>query len=154
MLEAGAVHLLAERLLALAEVLTPNVDEAAALTGMEVSNREQMKAAARRLLEMGSRAVVITGGHLDPATDLLSFHGPGGVEEHVFEAEHLSSSCTHGTGCAFSTALACNLAGGTPLPLAVSLAKAYVTAAIARAYPLGKGSGPVSHMFGLRPSGA
>jgi hydroxymethylpyrimidine/phosphomethylpyrimidine kinase len=147
LLELAGVRLVVEKLLPLAEVITPNIDEAAALTGMAVTNLGEMKAAAGRLHELGAKAVVITGGHLDPAADLLSFSGPKGWEEHVFQSERLNSNSTHGTGCAFSTALACNLARGCPLPEAVSSAKAYVTAAIANAYPLGRGIGPVNHMY-------
>lgn len=150
LLERLALGLLIERLLPLADVITPNVDEAAALTGAGVANVEEMKVAAQRLLELGARAVVVTGGHLDPAADLLLFHGANGLEEHVFESGQLKSKSTHGTGCAFSTALACNLAHASRLPDAVRSAKAYVTAAIANAYDLGKGVGPVNHMFAVK----
>jgi len=145
LLEPGAVGVVVEKLLPLAEVVTPNVDEAGALTGMAVTNLGQMKAAAGRLHELGARSVVITGGHLDPATDLLSFRGAAGLEQQVFQSEHLNSTSTHGTGCAFATALACNLARGSSLIEAVGAAKAYVTAAIANAYALGRGIGPVNH---------
>jgi hydroxymethylpyrimidine/phosphomethylpyrimidine kinase len=151
LLEPAGQKLLVEELLPRAEVITPNIDEAAALTGLSVKNLAEMKAAAVRLHELGAKAVVITGGHLDPAVDLLGFGGLKGWEEHVFQAEHLGSSSTHGTGCAFSTALACNLARGCALPEAVRSAKDYVTAAIANAYPLGKGSGPVNHLYRSKP---
>jgi hydroxymethylpyrimidine/phosphomethylpyrimidine kinase len=123
------------------------VDEAAALTGLEVTNVAQMRAAAHRLHEMGADAVVITGGHLDKAIDLLSFTGQRGVEQELFKSERLRSNSTHGTGCAFSTALACHLALGRGLPEAVLLAKAYIAAAITNAYPLGRGIGPVHHLY-------
>jgi hydroxymethylpyrimidine/phosphomethylpyrimidine kinase len=147
LLEARAVGSFLEKLLPLADVVTPNVDEAAALTGLAVTNIEQMKAAAGRLHEMGARAVVITGGHLDPAADVLSFHGAAGWESCIFESRRLASGSTHGTGCAFSTALACNLARGRGLAEAVKCAKDYVNGAIGGGYSLGKGIGPVNHMY-------
>jgi hydroxymethylpyrimidine/phosphomethylpyrimidine kinase len=150
LLDPPGVRLLVEKLFPRVDVTTPNVDEAAALTGMAVTNPEQMKAAAGRLHELGARAVVVTGGHLDPATDLLSFPGPTGLEEQLFQSQRLNSSSTHGTGCAFSTALACQLACGKSLPEAVGSAKAYVMAAIERAYPLGRGIGPVNHLYELQ----
>jgi hydroxymethylpyrimidine/phosphomethylpyrimidine kinase len=146
LLEPAGVRVLVERLLPLADVLTPNLDEAAELAGVPVTDIEQMKAAAGRLHELGARAVVVTGGHLDPAADLLSYPGPSGLERQIFRSERIRSASTHGTGCAFATALACNLALGEALPEAVGRAKQYVTAAIANAYPLGKGAGPLNHL--------
>ena len=128
-------------------LITPNIDEAARLTSLPVSNLAEMKAAALRLHEMGAKNVVITGGHLEKPIDLLSVAGSGGCEQSEFAAEHLRSTATHGTGCAFSTAVAANLALGKQLSDAVVLAKAYVTKAIARAYPLGRGAGPIHHLF-------
>ena len=128
-------------------VITPNIDEASRLTGLPVSNVAEMRAAARRLHEMGARNVVVTGGHLERPIDLLSVAEAGGCEQSEFAAEHLRSTATHGTGCAFSTAVAANLALGKQLHDAVVLAKAYVTKAIARAYPLGHGTGPIHHLF-------
>ena len=147
LIEPAGVRLLIERLIPLAQVLTPNVDEAAALTGMEVANPEQMRAAARRLHEMGTGAVVVTGGHLDKAIDLLSFTGARGIEQEIFKSARLRSNSTHGTGCAFATSIACHLALGRGLPEAVLLAKAYVAAAISNAHPLGRGIGPVHHLY-------
>ena len=147
LLDAEGTRLLVERLVPLAEVVTPNLDEASALTGMVVTNLEEMRAAAERLHAMGARNVVVTGGHLEKAIDLLSFTGGRGVEQEVFKAERLRSNATHGTGCAFSTALACHLAQGRGLPEAVLLAKVYVSAAIANAHPLGQGVGPLHHLY-------
>jgi hydroxymethylpyrimidine/phosphomethylpyrimidine kinase len=147
LLDAPGLRLLIERLMPLATVMTPNVDEAAALTGMAVSNLEQMRAAAGKLHQMGAASVVVTGGHLEKAIDLLSFAGRRGTEQEVFKSDRLRSNSTHGTGCAFSTAMACHLARGRGLPEAVLLAKAYVAAAIANAHPLGRGTGPVHHLY-------
>ena len=147
LIDAAGLRLLIERLLPLATVITPNVDEAAALTGLLVTNLEQMHAAALRLHQMGAGGVVITGGHLEKAIDLLSFASPRGAQQEVFKSDRLRSNSTHGTGCAFSTAMACHLARGRGLPEAVLLAKAYVAAAIANAHPLGRGIGPVHHLY-------
>ena len=148
LIDAAGLRVLIERLLPLATVITPNVDEAAAMTGLEVTNLEQMRAAATRLQQMGSASVVITGGHLDKAIDLLSFKaGRGRQEQEVFKSDRLRSNSTHGTGCAFATAMACHLARGRGLPEAVLLAKAYVAAAIANGQPLGRGVGPVHHLY-------
>ena len=158
LMDAAGTRLLVERLLPLAELVTPNIDEASALTGMAVTNLEQMRKAAARLHSMGAANVVVTGGHLEKAIDLLSFTTVRGTEEEVFKADRQRSNSTHGTGCAFSTALACHLAHGRGLPEAVLLSKAYVSAAIANAHLLGKGVGPPHHLYRLgqyrRPSAA
>ena len=147
LLEPDGTQVLIEKLIPLAEVITPNLDEAGALTRLPVANLDQMRAAAAKLHSMGAVNVVITGGYLEKATDLLSFATSRGVEQEVFKAEKLRSNSTHGTGCAFATALACHLAHGRGLPEAVLLSKAYVAAAIANAHPLGRGVGPVHHLY-------
>ena len=150
LLDRDGAKVLAAALLPLAAVVTPNVDEAAALTGLPVTNPEQMRAAAIRLHEMGAESVVVTGGHLDKAIDLLSFRTKRGVEQEVFKSERQRSNSTHGTGCAFATAMACHLALDRGLPEAVLLAKAYVSAAIAKGHPLGRGVGPVHHLYRMQ----
>jgi hydroxymethylpyrimidine/phosphomethylpyrimidine kinase len=147
LLDPAGTRLLIERLIPLAEVITPNLDEASVLTGLKVANLDQMRAAATRLHTLGAVNVVITGGHLERATDLLSFTTKRGVEQEVFKADRQRSSSTHGTGCAFAAALACHLAHGRGLPEAVLLSKAYVAAAIANAHSLGRGNGPVHHLY-------
>ena len=151
LLSESGIRSLVAKLLPLAAVVTPNVDEAAILTGLAVGNPEQIREAAARLHGLGSAAVVITGGHLEQAVDLLSIAGGHGPE--VLPAEKLQSNSTHGTGCAFATALACNLALRANLGQAVRLAKDYVTAAISNAYPLGTGTGPVNHLYGMGKAG-
>jgi hydroxymethylpyrimidine/phosphomethylpyrimidine kinase len=147
LLDAPGTKLLIEKLIPLADVITPNVDEAAVLTGLRVRDLDEMRAAAAKLHQMGSKAVVVTGGHLEKAIDLLSFTTKQGVEEEVFKAERQRSSSTHGTGCAFATAMACHLAMDRGLAEAALLAKTYVTAAIAAGHPLGRGTGPVHHLY-------
>ena len=140
-------------MLPLCDVITPNVDEAAALTRAEPIETgtpweealPRLRATARRLRELGSRAVVITGGHLLQANDYLLYEEGGSLMEEVFPGMHLDSRSTHGTGCAFATALACRLALGNTLPQAVRAAKEYVRKAITAAYPMGKGTGPINH---------
>lgn len=147
LLDASGARVLVERLIPIADVLTPNIDEAAAITGLRVGELDEMRAAAAKLHELGAPAVVITGGHLEKAIDLLSYNTPHGVEQEVFKAERQRSSSTHGTGCAFATAMACHLALDRGLAEATLLAKTYVSAAISNAQQLGKGTGPVHHLY-------
>lgn len=148
LLDAAGTRILIERLVPLADVVTPNVDEAAIITGMKkVEELDEMRAAVAKLHEMGASAVVVTGGHLEKATDLLSFTTKRGIEQEVFKAERQRSKSTHGTGCAFATAMACHLALDRGLAEATLLAKTYVTAAISNGQPLGKGIGPVHHLY-------
>jgi hydroxymethylpyrimidine/phosphomethylpyrimidine kinase len=147
LLDDAGVKILTEKLIPLAESVTPNADEAAALTGLQVSYVDDMRQAAQKLHEMGAKGVVITGGHLEKATDVLSLQSG---EFQIFKSDKQDSTCTHGTGCAFSSAISCHLALGRALPEAVLLAKAYITAAIGNAYPIGRGAGPVNHMYRMR----
>lgn len=147
LLDEAGVRVLKERLLRLANVITPNVNEATTLSGIPIHSVEDMALAAQRLQEMGAQSVVVTGGHLEAAIDLLREKGQPG---QTFRCHRLPSQNTHGTGCAFSTAIACHLAQGRSLSAAVLAAKSYVTAAIANAYPVGKGSGPVNHMYRMK----
>lgn len=147
LLDGAGTRLMIERLIPLADVVTPNVDEATAITGIKVKDLEEMKAAAAKLHEMGASAVVVTGGHLDKAIDLLSYRTKRGIEQEVFKAERQRSNSTHGTGCAFATAMACHLALDRGLAEATLLAKTFVTAAISNGQVLGKGTGPVHHLY-------
>jgi hydroxymethylpyrimidine/phosphomethylpyrimidine kinase len=147
LLDAVGTRLLVERLIPLSDVVTPNIDEAAVITGLKVTELEEMRAASAKLHEMGASAVVITGGHLEKAIDLLSFTTPHGIEQEVFKAERQRSNSTHGTGCAFATAMACHLALDRGLAEAALLAKTYVSAAISHGHPLGRGIGPVHHLY-------
>lgn len=150
LLDPKGLSLLTSKLIPLSEVVTPNLDEAAVLTGRSVGSLEGMREAAQSLHGLGAANVVVTGGHLEKAIDLLSFQTSQGFEQEVFKAERQRSNSTHGTGCAFATALACHLALGRGLPEAVLLSKAYVAAAIANAHPLGKGIGPVHHLYRMQ----
>jgi hydroxymethylpyrimidine/phosphomethylpyrimidine kinase len=147
LLDPAGVRLLRDLLIPIVDVITPNVDEAEVLTGIKVKELDDMRAAANKFHELGSQAVVITGGHLDKAIDLLSFTSSKGVEQEVFKAERQRSNSTHGTGCAFATAMACHLALDRGLAEAALLSKTYVSAAIANGHPLGHGTGPVHHLY-------
>ena len=138
--EAG-IAVLKRRLIPLATVITPNIQEAE-----ELSGAKGPAAGAHKLREMGARNTVVTGGHLPDNTDFLLTESGG--EDRIPGAK-VNSSSTHGTGCAFSTAIACNLALGKSLPDAVREAKEYVRKAIEAAYPIGKGKGPLNHFFRL-----
>jgi hydroxymethylpyrimidine/phosphomethylpyrimidine kinase len=144
LLDQSAVEFLCKWLLPLATVVTPNMDEAEVLTGLPVRSLSEMKAAAEHLQRMGAHNVVITGGHLPENTDLLRLNTG---EEHQFTSPMISSNSTHGTGCAFATALACNLGLGKEMKEAVGDAKEFVARAIAAAYPLGQGKGPLNHLY-------
>jgi hydroxymethylpyrimidine/phosphomethylpyrimidine kinase len=153
LLDEAGMEVLLTRLLPLCDVITPNSSEAAILVGVEPIATDapwerilpRLRAMAEKLRGLGSRAVVITGGHLSPANDYLLYDEQGSLREEVFPGVHLESRSTHGTGCAFATALACRLAQREALPEAVATAKEYVRKAIVDAYPVGKGIGPINH---------
>jgi hydroxymethylpyrimidine/phosphomethylpyrimidine kinase len=142
LLDQDAVDAMRTRLFPLSTIVTPNVFEAEALTGKPIANRQDQRAAAIALMDLGPRAVLVKGGHLDgPAVDV--FHD--GHQTVELEAERIDSPHTHGTGCTLSSAIAARLALGDDLPSAVRAAKAYVTRAIAQAPGLGHGHGPLQH---------
>jgi hydroxymethylpyrimidine kinase/phosphomethylpyrimidine kinase len=143
LLDAAGLKYLGEELIKRASLITPNVPEAALLTGMEISDPAGMETAARKLAERGARAVVITGGHLEKPVDVLF----DGTEMQVLAADRVKTENTHGSGCTFASAIAAQLASGRALPEAVMLAKAYVTKAIERAFVIGKGPGPLDHFY-------
>jgi hydroxymethylpyrimidine/phosphomethylpyrimidine kinase len=146
LVDAEGLAYLRDHLLARVRLVTPNLDEAAALTGLKVENMESMKVAARRLIEMGAHAVVVTGGHLEKAIDVYY----DGTELESFIGDRVKPDNTHGTGCTFSSAIAANLALGRHLRDAVVLAKAYVTEAIRKAYPIGPGRLPLNHLYRMQ----
>jgi hydroxymethylpyrimidine/phosphomethylpyrimidine kinase len=143
LIASEAVRVLAERLLPLATLVTPNLPEAAQLAGFPVTDRASMVMAAQALAAMGVEAVLVKGGHLagSEAADLLWLHG----HEHWFTAPRIITPHTHGTGCTLSSAIAANLAQGESLVDAVETAKRFVTLAIEAAPGLGSGHGPLGH---------
>ena len=143
LLDTNGLKFVRDELLKRVSVITPNMPEAEFLTGMDVKDVAGMKAAAQKLIEMGARAVVVTGGHLEKPTDVLC----EGAEVETFGGDHVKSPNTHGSGCTFSSAIAAQLALGQQLRESVILAKAYVTKAIEKSYPIGKGPGPLNQLF-------
>ena len=142
LLDEDAVAALRDRLLPLANVVTPNVPEAEALTGLPMGSIRDLHRAAKRLVELGAGAALVKGGHLDgPAVDVLW----DGSEAFELSAERIDSRHTHGTGCTLSAAIAARLALGDDVVSACRAAKAYVTRAIKDAPGLGHGHGPLGH---------
>jgi len=152
LLRDDAVETLVRELLPLATVVTPNVPEAEVLTGAAIADEEGMREAARTIAGMGPRFVVVKGGHLegsDRSVDLL-FDGRDFTE---FGGTRIETSSTHGTGCTFASAIAAGLARGQSVSEAVALAKRFVAEAMAAAFPIGQGHGPVSHLYAWWRSG-
>lgn len=142
-----AVDVLRRSILPLATLVTPNLDEAAGLAGLEVVTRDDMRRAATTILALGPRAVLVKGGHLedDRATDLFV----DGEREEWLEADRIDTPHTHGTGCTLSSAITAHLARGASLADAVRAGKGFVTEAIRHALPLGDGIGPVDHLWSI-----
>ena len=143
LLGANAVSALKNELLPLATLVTPNIPEARALVGLRGTSSKSAEAAARKLTALGAKAALIKGGHATRATvdDVLVWDR--GTE--VFAFPRLKTKHTHGTGCTYATAIACGLAQGLSLPLAVGRAREYVQEAIETAPGFGKGHGPLNH---------
>ena len=139
----GVAGVLRERLLPRAGLMTPNTNEGAALTGLEVHDRETMIAAGRALVQAGADAALVTGGHL-PGSKIEDILVAGGTVE-VFETDRIETTSTHGTGCTLASACATGLAQGLPLVKAAERAVAYVQAAIRSAPGYGGGRGPLNH---------
>ncbi len=148
LLDGEGMEVLRRRLLPLVDWVTPNLLEAEVLTGRVVRRREEMLDAARVLQEMGEELnVVVTGGHLDPPDDLLlSAKG----EVLWLPGEKILSRSTHGTGCAFSSALLSRVVLGDQTAIAGVMAKRYVAEAIRTAESIGHGQGPVNHLWPLQ----
>ncbi|MFF2260178.1 bifunctional hydroxymethylpyrimidine kinase/phosphomethylpyrimidine kinase [Streptomyces albidoflavus] len=142
LLAESALDAVRHRLMPVATVATPNLDEVAQLTGVEVRDEAGMERAAEAVLALGPTWALIKGGHLSgDAVDLLT----DGTETHWYRAPRLDNRHTHGTGCTLASAIASHLALGHPVPQAVGLAKEYLTGAIAAGFALGAGIGPVDH---------
>jgi hydroxymethylpyrimidine/phosphomethylpyrimidine kinase len=147
LLPETAATAIREELLPRGTLITPNVPEAEALTGMTIRTLDDMRRAAERICGMGARAVLIKGGHLDAgATDVLY----NGAEWHEFPAARLATRHTHGTGCTYSAAITAGLASGLTLAGAVERAKRFIHEAIRTNPGLGHGCGPVNFHAGVR----
>ena len=152
MLDEDGVRALCAELLPRARVVTPNIPEAAALSGLRIQSADDAREAARRIHGMGAAAVIITGGHSEglglraqgsQIVDLLF----DGHAFHEFRVARVESRHTHGTGCTYASAVAAGLALGHDLPAAALRAQQYVAGAIAHAPGLGHGRGPLNHFW-------
>ncbi|MFF1305902.1 bifunctional hydroxymethylpyrimidine kinase/phosphomethylpyrimidine kinase [Streptomyces sp. NPDC058307] len=152
LLASSALDSVRRRLLPVATVATPNLDEVTQLTGVRVESESHLRDAADAVLSYGPKWVLIKGGHLTgDAVDLLT----DGSAEHWLRAPRHDNRHTHGTGCTLASAIAAQLAKGQSVPEAVTAAKEYVTGAIAAGFALGGGIGPVDHGWRFRrPAGA
>ena len=150
LLNEGAVRSMVDALLPLALVVTPNIPEAESISGVSIGSKGDMVRAARAIQSLGPRNIVIKGGHLgrnaDPCDLLLTEDG----SEILMCSERVVTSSTHGTGCTFAAALAAALALGMSVEEAFERAKSFVTEALKGALPLGKGHGPVDHLWPFR----
>ena len=149
LIQDEAIDTLKHELLPLAELVTPNIPEAEILSGMEIRCPQDMEQAARAISETYHCAVLLKGGHdLNDANDLLYKDGTS----TWFHGRRIDNPNTHGTGCTLSSAIASNLACGMELEDAVRNAKAYISGALAAMLNLGKGRGPMNHLFDLKSS--
>lgn len=146
LLDAAGIKYLATELLKRATVITPNIPEAEVLTGLTIKDVAGMEAAARKLVEMGAHAVIVKGGHMERANDVLF----DGKEVFQLAGDRAKEDTLHGTGCTFASAFTAQLAAGRPLFEAATLAKAYVTKAIEKGYAIGKGRIPLDHFYRQR----
>lgn len=149
LLPEDAMEALQAELFPMAEVITPNIPETEALVGYEICNLFQMQTAACELGRRFDCSVLVKGGHaVADATDVL-FHETTG-QTYTFEGRRIDNPNTHGTGCTLSSAIACNLALGYGLPVAVEYAKEYISGALESGLNLGHGSGPLDHGYCMK----
>lgn len=145
LLEEAAIHALRAELLPRAHIATPNIPEAEVLAGISIRTVDDMREAARRILALGPRVVVVKGGHLDSpeVTDVI------GMQAGMFElrAARIPGTSTHGTGCTLASAIAANLALGLDDRAAIEAARTYLEGAIRQAPGLGRGHGPLNHFW-------
>ena len=146
LMQKNSKDALIEKLIPLAYLLTPNLPEAEVITGMKINDYASMKKAAIKIHEMGSKNVLIKGGHLEnDATDILF----DGKNMTMISGERIETKNTHGTGCTLSSAIAANLGKGMVIKDAVENAKEYITIGIKHAIELGHGVGPTNHFYTL-----
>ena len=146
LLSQDAINTLVDKLLPVADIITPNIPEAEVLCGIKIKNEDDMIKAAIKIGENLPVAILIKGGHLvNDATDLLYKDG----KYEWFKAEMINNSNTHGTGCTLSSAIACNLAGGQTLSQSIKNAKDYLVGALKANLNLGQCSGPLNHMYSI-----
>lgn len=146
LLSDEAINTIKTKLLPIGTVITPNVPEAEVLCGFEIKTKDDMIRAGEEINKNLSNACLVKGGHMvNDATDLLYANG----NYEWFEAKRINNPNTHGTGCTLSSAIACNLADGKTLSESIQNAKRFIVGALKANLDLGKGSGPMNHMFNL-----
>jgi hydroxymethylpyrimidine/phosphomethylpyrimidine kinase len=148
LIEEATIQTIIEQLLPIAAVITPNMDEAAILAGMEVKTLEQLRIAGERIKALGCQTVLLKGGHQETPRITSLFVDRDGMY-HAFETAKLTTRNTHGSGCTLSSAIAAFIARGKSLYDAVTLGQEYVYQAIAQGSDVqtGKGNGPLNHFF-------
>lgn len=157
LIDEGAQEALVDELFPLADVVTPNLPEASVLAGFEIDGEAAMERAARAVLAMGPRAALVKGGHLSDSADDVLLVSPDAPASEAsvapciwIEGKRIATRNAHGTGCTLSSAIACGLAAGLGVEESVRAAKRYVAGALAAGLDLGKGSGPLDHMWESR----
>jgi hydroxymethylpyrimidine/phosphomethylpyrimidine kinase len=146
LLQPVAKEALIKRLIPLATIVTPNIPEAEHITNTKITSYDDMKYAAKTILEMGATYALIKGGHLDTDPVDILFDGN---EFFYFESKRIQTKNTHGTGCTLSSSIAANLANGLSFEVAIEKSKAYITTAIEHALAIGNGHGPTHHFYDL-----
>jgi hydroxymethylpyrimidine/phosphomethylpyrimidine kinase len=143
----GAEQALRSELMPIATIITPNIQEAEVLSRISIENKEDMLLAAKKMATAIPGAILIKGGHLKDSADDLAY-----IDEKPcwFSSPRVDNPNAHGTGCTLSSAIACNLAEGYSIEQSVGCAKEYVTGALKAGLNLGKGSGPLNHLYRLR----
>ena len=143
----SAINTLKEKLLPIANIITPNIPETEVLSGMKISDKNDMEKAAVSIGEKFKCAVLVKGGHsINDADDILYSNG----KITYFKGKRIDNPNTHGTGCTLSSAIAANLAKGYSLEKSVERAKEYISGALGAMLDLGRGSGPMNHAFDLK----
>jgi hydroxymethylpyrimidine/phosphomethylpyrimidine kinase len=145
----GAVEAIKRQLFPRATLITPNIPEAQTLLGISIESVDGMISAGERLLSLGANAVLVKGGHMRARVVTDVFVSASGHE--IFAHPRIDTQHTHGTGCTLASGIACGLAQGLELPVAIRRARAFVLEAIRTAPGLGKGHGPLNHMHTVRP---
>ena len=147
LLKDDSVESLKKNLIPLADIITPNIPETEVLTGMKINTPDDMEKAAENIYNLFGCAVLVKGGHnLNDANDCLF----DGKEIKWFSGKRIDNPNTHGTGCTLSSAIASNLAKGYNISESVERAKDYISGCLGAMLDLGKGSGPMNHMFDIK----
>ena len=146
LMDVENIDTLINKVIPIADLITPNIPEAEHISKMSIENVDDMKKSAKEIMKMGCKAVLIKGGHhIGDAIDVLY----DGENFHTFTTQKIDTKNTHGTGCTLSSAIASNLAKGHDIASSVKLSKDYVTTAIAHSLELGKGCGPTHHFYDM-----